>query len=809
MRQTDECLAFHDPTDGHRLKIHLDPASDPGARDAADVECRAENQRLLYVALTRAKHRCSIVWGAINETEGSPLAVTLHPDREDPAKASDAELRQDLARLMTSSGGAIAVRDLVAGPAPAYLPEDRSSGALAARVFDRDIDRSWRIGSFSALTSGERATAPEAGGRDRDDVEDRAELAQAVEVAAEPVILDAFPRGTKAGLLIHSVLEDHDFACRDPAFLEALVRQKLASYGYAKEGLGAMLVAGIHAMLDTPLDPTGLALRSVTRARRLDELEFVLPVAHGDGARRVSANALADAFAKHAGPEIPASYVERLRGLGFPALRGFLRGFVDLVFEHAGRFYVVDYKSNHLGATPGDYARVRLVPAMAHADYYLQYHLYVVAVDSMAAPALAGLRLRDGLRRRPLSVRARDVAVAPARHGCLRTDRAARSSRRSRRCSMADVLDTVPELASIDREVARGLARMAGETEGAILVATALASRATRQGHVCVDGAWLSAALAGATGDPWPAADGWPAVLERSKLVGGPGDATPLVFDAGALYLRRYFAHETRLADSLRARIGHLDEGLDGALLRDGLDRLFPPTGERDLQRLAALVAVTRRFSIISGGPGTGKTTTVVKILALLAEQARGAGRPRLHILVVAPTGKAAARLGEILRGRRDLAVEAEVRDMIPEEASTIHRALRPLPGSRTRFRHDRSNPLAADVVLVDEASMVDSALMSRLVDAVPPRARLILLGDRNQLASVEAGAILRGPLRSAGRCLLLEGVRATRGGARRRRSADTRRRARGVDHRRLRRPPTAQLAIPSRQRHRLPVGRD
>jgi exodeoxyribonuclease V beta subunit len=396
VRQTDACLAFHDPSDGHRLKIHLEPASDQAARDAAEVEGRAENQRLLYVALTRAKHRCSIVWGAINDTEGSPLAVTLHPHREDPSRASDTELREDLARLTTSSGGAIALRDLVPGPAPVYVPEDRSSGALAARVFDRTIDRSWRIGSFSALTSGERATAPEAGGRDRDEVEDRAEIAKAAEASAEPVILDAFPRGTKAGLLIHSLLEDHDFACRDRAVLETLVRQKLASYGYAKEGLGAMLVAGIDAMLDTPLDPTGLALRSVTRARRLDELEFVLPVAHGDGASRLGANTIADAFAKHAGPGIPAAYVERLRGLGFPALRGFLRGFVDLVFEHAGRFYVVDYKSNHLGATPGDYTRARLVPAMAHADYYLQYHLYVVAVDRWLRRRSAGYDYETG-----------------------------------------------------------------------------------------------------------------------------------------------------------------------------------------------------------------------------------------------------------------------------------------------------------------------------------------------------------------------------------------------------------------------------
>lgn len=327
----------------------------------------------------------------------------------------------------------------------------------------------------------------------------------------------------------------------------------------------------------------------------------------------------------------------------------------------------------------------------------------------------------------------------------------------SPRCSMAERLEALLQadtLSPIDVEVARGLGRVGRESRGEVLLAAALASRQMRHGHVCVDVEHLRE-IEAPQGFIWPEDDLWRSALETSRLVGGAGDATPLVLDGGALYLRRYFAYETRLANDLRVRSAYLDKTLDGPLLHEGLERLFPRSEDVVLQRLAALVAVVSRLCIISGGPGTGKTTTVVKILALLAEQARRAGKTKLHVVLVAPTGKAAARLREsILMQLQSLAVTPDIRDMIPDAASTIHRALKPLPGSLTRFRHGRELPLHADVVLVDEASMVDLALMTRLVDAVPLQARLILLGDRNQLASVEAGAILGdlcGPPREPG----------------------------------------------------------
>lgn len=329
---------------------------------------------------------------------------------------------------------------------------------------------------------------------------------------------------------------------------------------------------------------------------------------------------------------------------------------------------------------------------------------------------------------------------------------------------MGDVMRALRDaglLSELDVQVARGLARICGERSEDAVLAAAVVSRATRAGHVCLDLAQAASFATDEAGEvkaTLPRAEAWREVLVRSALVGdGARGDRPLVLEGERLYLRRYFTYERRLADALAKRIGPLEEGIDGAKLREGLDRHFPRpvNGERDCQRLAALVAVTRRFCIISGGPGTGKTTTVTKILALLQDQALAVRGRKLHVLLVAPTGKAAQRLREsIEKERAKLEVTEDVRALVPSDATTIHRRLAPIPGSTTRFRHKAENPLPCDVLLVDEASMVDLPLMTRLVEALPDAAKLILLGDRNQLASVETGAILGdlcGPAREVG----------------------------------------------------------
>jgi exodeoxyribonuclease V alpha subunit len=310
-------------------------------------------------------------------------------------------------------------------------------------------------------------------------------------------------------------------------------------------------------------------------------------------------------------------------------------------------------------------------------------------------------------------------------------------------------------LGVFDRELALALGEIAPEPAQAVLVAAAFSSAAVQAGHTCVDLARLAERtfLDSESGLPadvrLPSRDAWVHALLASKLVMTAGttasEARPLVLDArGRLYLFRYFDYEARLADALLARAAPLDEPLEPVALAASLERLFPRSDERGaLQRLAALVFLRRRLTVISGGPGTGKTYTVAKALALLQEQALARGRPPYRILLTAPTGKAAQRLGDAIRDNLvRLGLDAE-KLAIPTQASTLHRALGYRVNKPTRFRHDARHPLPDDVVVVDEASMVDLALMTKLATAVRPDARLLLLGDKDQLASVEAGAIL------------------------------------------------------------------
>jgi len=313
-------------------------------------------------------------------------------------------------------------------------------------------------------------------------------------------------------------------------------------------------------------------------------------------------------------------------------------------------------------------------------------------------------------------------------------------------------------LSHLDHELGRTLLDISGEHESegadAVALGAAFASWAVQRGHVCVDLAQLDArGFQDDKGSPiegirLPQPEAWAAALSPSKLVaiGGQDETArrPLILvQQTRLYLARYFDYEQRLAEALLKRSRRQLETLDGPLLKRGLDALFPSTTPgTEGQRRACLLATLRGLSVISGGPGTGKTYTVAKVLSLLQEQALAAGREPLRIQLLAPTGKAAQRLGEAIQQNLASLPEA-LRSLVPAEASTLHRALGYQRNTPTRFRHGALNPLPADVVIVDEASMVDLALMAKLVDAVHPRARLVLLGDKDQLASVEAGAIL------------------------------------------------------------------
>ncbi len=331
----------------------------------------------------------------------------------------------------------------------------------------------------------------------------------------------------------------------------------------------------------------------------------------------------------------------------------------------------------------------------------------------------------------------------------------------------------------LDVRVADRLCRLCGVDDPSLLTLAALAASAPRGGHVCVDLADVDdevvverppATGAGERPDPEPLPP-----LDRdevlARVVGSrlarrgddPGRDTPLVVDGTRVYLDRYWTYEDGLHDALVARSAAAAAPTDPDVVRRVLDQVAPhdPTGpDVDRQRLAVANGLLRPVSVLSGGPGTGKTHTVVSLLAahVRLAQERGTDLPRMAI--AAPTGKAAARMEQaISEAVRDRGLPDDVAGVLGAlQGQTLHRLLRWQYRSPTRFRHDAGNPLPHDVVVVDEASMVPLSLMAKLVAAVRPQAQLVLVGDRNQLTSIEAGAVLGdvcGP-RSSGSSLRL-----------------------------------------------------
>lgn len=321
-------------------------------------------------------------------------------------------------------------------------------------------------------------------------------------------------------------------------------------------------------------------------------------------------------------------------------------------------------------------------------------------------------------------------------------------------------------LRSIDVAFAQLLVELAGEDNENVLVAAALTSFYLGAGHVCVD--WQALLKTPEQflpqvlpKDGQPQAGWRPFVsalqkkglapllreLATSAAIGSGEGSEPLVLEGHRLYLRRYWCYEKQVADALRARMHALPSQVDDASAGQGaaqistaLTALFgAQTDEIDWQRVATVVASQQRFAVISGGPGTGKTTTVVRLLSLLQTLARSTQGRALRVALAAPTGKAAARLTESIGSAVSKLSNAAD---IPTQVTTLHRLIGARPDTREFVRH-RGNPLHIDILVIDEASMVDLEMMAAVVDALPPHARLIMLGDKDQLASVEAGAIL------------------------------------------------------------------
>ncbi|OBH41666.1 exodeoxyribonuclease V subunit alpha [Mycobacterium intracellulare] len=283
-----------------------------------------------------------------------------------------------------------------------------------------------------------------------------------------------------------------------------------------------------------------------------------------------------------------------------------------------------------------------------------------------------------------------------------------------------------------DVHVAQRLTALTGESDERVALAVALVVRALRGGSVCVD---LRAApeQVGDADLPWPGADDWLSAVRASALLGPP---PVLRFFGDLLYFDRYWLEEEQVCTDLLAL-----SATPVAVESSSYERLFEPGYEE--QRAAAEIAVSQAVTVLTGGPGTGKTTTIARLLALLLEHAERAGLPPPRIALAAPTGKAAARLAEAVAAGAQRLGAADRARLAGLSGTTLHRLLGPRPDTSVRFKHNRANRLPHDVIVVDETSMVSLTMMARLAEAVRPDSRLILVGDPDQLASVEAGAVL------------------------------------------------------------------
>ncbi|MCH2184333.1 PD-(D/E)XK nuclease family protein, partial [Myxococcota bacterium] len=419
--------SFHDPERADQLSLDL--GSDDLAKHLkqAEFEAFAESVRLLYVALTRARHQVAVAWGRIKEVESSPLAHLLHPLPPSEAGAlvgpawlkamktyckslEEADEALDLNRLAESSDGAIVLEHLPAHFETPRRPVETSVSNLAvARTAGRSVVQTRFVSSFSRLVAGGVVGGPgvflqqlpedhpASAGRDYDRAYDDPSWPQPSRVEEEraPVVLYDFPAGAGPGTLIHGVLERLDFQDPDSTALNRLCVEAVQRAGW-DTALAAPLVSGLDQALRTPLGgPLGeFSLKDLPRLSRIDEMEFTLPVAL-DGTASLTPRRLAEALANYANTEGVQQYAARVANLAFGSLAGYLRGFIDLIFRHENRYYVVDYKSNRLGPFLEDYRAENLLKEMQRHDYILQYHLYSLALHRMLSIKMPGYTPRE------------------------------------------------------------------------------------------------------------------------------------------------------------------------------------------------------------------------------------------------------------------------------------------------------------------------------------------------------------------------------------------------------------------------------
>ena len=389
-------LRFRNPemAGGWCLDLGIDLKSDSKEERIEYVEAsqREENLRLMYVALTRARHQVHVLVGGFNKLASSGVGHLVFPEFEEPHKVADDVLFEELNTLCEALGTHTALTDLAGWlPTRRYTRPVLSLVPAAAEFRDGGFDWSWRRVSFSRLAEDHGAnddTDPDHDETLKPGLEDAPALVGG-EIPAEsyPLTLRELKGGRTTGDCLHDIYEHHDF--QDPEALAAQVRVSLTKYGFDAEEWTERVTQGLQETLDTPLglEPE-LTLGALPNTQRLNELEFTFPLATQSDAPALTVSSLAQCFAEHGGTEMHVEYAKRIRQLTFRAARGFLNGSIDLVFEHAGRWYVVDYKSNTLGKTSAQYTRTHMLRAMFEGEYILQYHIYCVALHRLLSARL-------------------------------------------------------------------------------------------------------------------------------------------------------------------------------------------------------------------------------------------------------------------------------------------------------------------------------------------------------------------------------------------------------------------------------------
>ena len=388
-------VVFHDRERDMHLTLDLGSPAQKEHLILSQNERLAEDLRLLYVALTRAKKRCYFVWGKISDADTSAMAYLLYAsnmgkNRVDPdgnitaalkehlTTRTEAEILNDLEHLAHRSQGTIRVRPLPSSSDRTFSALQEHEDHLLCRKFQGKIDRSWKISSYSSLVS-VRTTDIDFPDHDIYQTDNGQSLELLLDKSGEiekSGFLDifSFPKGARAGIFFHDVFEHLDFE-EPPEAVSKLVAQKLEAYGFEK-AWHQTICSNISNVLNTPLPPDrkDFSLTNIGLSDRINEMEFYFPL------NPVSPQILQEIFKSEAGVDLKFEYPTQLEKLTFAPTAGFMKGYIDMLFQHNGKFYLVDWKSNYLGPTYECYSREALIKTMHENLYTLQYHLYTLAL---------------------------------------------------------------------------------------------------------------------------------------------------------------------------------------------------------------------------------------------------------------------------------------------------------------------------------------------------------------------------------------------------------------------------------------------